>query len=182
MGAPASTFAQGLIASGPAREYAQQLMLYGQFIGDWRTRTTAYLADGSQEHTEWDVRFSWVLEGRAVQDLWITPPARDGRGTAWHDSGNRYSTTLRIYDPSLDAWHIVWINPPSGTILRQLGRKVGHEIVQDGDSDCEGRMTRWDIGTSSPKPFVGATSARRMRGRLGLSCKRCGPIAYRNDQ
>ena len=153
MGAPASTFAQGLIASGPAREYAQQLMLYGQFIGDWHTRTTAYLADGSQEHTEWDVRFSWVLEGRAVQDLWITPPARDGRGTAWHDSGNRYSTTLRIYDPSLDAWHIVWINPPSGTILRQLGRKVGHEIVQDGDSDCEGRMTRWVYRDIKPETF-----------------------------
>lgn len=138
-----STFSQGLLASGPALEYADQLMLYGQFVGDWRTRTTSFMADGSQEQSEWDVRFSWVLEGRAIQDLWITPATRHGQGTAWHDVGNRYSTTLRVYDPALDAWHILWVNPPSGTILRQLGRRLGDEIVQNGDIDAEGRTSRW---------------------------------------
>ena len=72
-------------------------MLYGQFVGDWRTRTTAYLADGTQEHTEWDVRFSWVLEGRAVQDLWITPPARGGAGTGVA----RHRQSLQHHAPGL---------------------------------------------------------------------------------
>ena len=118
-----------------------------------RTKTTAYLADGSQDTPSGDVRFSWVLEGRAVQDLWITPAARRIAGTAWHDSGNRYSTTLRVYDPALDAWHILWINPPSGTILRQLGKRLGDEIVQSGEVDAEGRTSRWIYREITPESF-----------------------------
>ena len=102
----ATTFTQGLMADGPAHEYAEQLALYGQFVGDWSTQTTAYNEDGAAEHSEWDVRFAWVLEGRAIQDLWITPPRRVRR-PGWREAGNRYSTTLRMYDPSIDAWHIL---------------------------------------------------------------------------
>jgi hypothetical protein len=137
-----STFAEGLIAPGPANEYREALMLYGQFVGDWTTETTEYGADGSKRLTRWDVRFEWVLEGRAIQDIWITP-LRRAAAVPWHDSGNRYSTTVRIYDPMIDAWHIVWINPPTGTIVRQLGRRVGDEIVQTSDVDANGKITRW---------------------------------------
>ena len=137
-----STFAEGLIAPGPADEYREALMLYGQFVGDWTTQTTEFRPDGSKHLTLWDVRFEWVLEGRAIQDVWITPP-RGREAVSWHASGNRYSTTIRIYDPMIDAWHIVWINPPTGTIVRQLGRKVGNQIVQLSDGDATGKLTRW---------------------------------------
>lgn len=137
-----SSFAQGLLARGPAREYADKLALYGQFVGDWTTQTTAYLPDGGVEHSQWDARFAWVLEGRAVQDLWITPP-RKGAAVPWSAPGNRYGTTLRVYDPALDAWHILWVNPPGGTIVRQLGRQVGNDIVQLGEADPNGDQVRW---------------------------------------
>jgi hypothetical protein len=137
-----SSFALGLLADGPAEEYAEQLALYGQFVGDWTTETRAFKPDGTVETTQWDVRFAWVLEGRAIQDLWITPP-RTGRKTGWHEPGNRYSTTMRIYDPALDAWHILWMNPPNGVILRQLGRRSGNEIVQMSEPDANGELTRW---------------------------------------
>jgi len=138
---PLLAFENALVSSGPAPEYADKLMLYGQFVGDWRTRTTAWRDDGSVEETEWEVRFRWVLEGRAIQDLWITPPRREGVG--WHTPGNRYSTTLRVYDPAIDAWHILWVNPPSGSMVRQLARQVGDEIIQVGEPDAKGRLTRW---------------------------------------
>ncbi len=138
----ATTFAEGLVADGPAPEYAEQLALYGQFVGDWSTQTTAYNADGGVENSIWDVRFAWVLEGRAIQDLWITPPRYMAR-PGWREAGNRYSTTLRMYDPSIDAWHIIWLNPPSGAILRQIGRKVGDEIIQMGEPEGNGELSRW---------------------------------------
>jgi hypothetical protein len=137
------TFAEGLTAPGPAAEHREALMLYGQFVGDWATETTEFGADGSTHTSKWDVRFDWVLEGRAIQDLWITPPRAGNGAVSWHQNGNRYSTTFRVYDPKIDAWHILWINPPSGMILRQLGRKLGDAIVQLGELDQQGRLSRW---------------------------------------
>lgn len=137
-----SGFLRGLAASGPAAEYAEQLMLYGQFVGDWLAETTELMADGTVVPSRWDIRFDWVLEGRAIQDLWISP-VREGRNVGWSESGNRYSTTLRVYDPKIDAWHIIWVNPPNGYITRQLARKVGNEIVQIADIDASGSLVRW---------------------------------------
>lgn len=145
------TFLEGLASTGPAVEYADQLMLYGQFVGDWLAEATEFAADGTLTHSHWDVRFDWVLEGRAIQDLWITP-LRKGNEVSWSQVGNRYSTTIRIYDPKIDAWHIIWINPPSGNITRQLARRVGNEIIQLSGFDASGSMTRWvyrDITTDS---------------------------------
>lgn len=136
------SFLEGLAANGPAAEYADQLMLYGQFVGDWLGEMTEFAPDGTITKSRWDIRFDWVLEGRAIQDLWITP-VREGRKVGWSESGNRYSTTLRVYDPKIDAWHIIWINPPGGYITRQLARKVGDEIIQVGDVDASGSLIRW---------------------------------------
>lgn len=136
------TFIDGLVASEPAPEYADKLMLYGQFVGDWITETVEYGPDSTQEHSQWDIRFAWVLEGRAIQDLWITPRRTPGE-VPWHKPANRYSTTLRIYEPALDAWHIVWVNPPGGVILRQFAKQVGNTIVQSGPADPNGDLSRW---------------------------------------
>jgi hypothetical protein len=137
-----STFVQGLIASGPAPEHRDALMLYDQFVGDWVADTIEYAADGATTTTQWDIRFDWVLEGRAIQDLWITP-LRNKEPLSWHAPRNRYSTTMRIYDPKIDAWHIIWMNPPNGHIMRQIGRAVGSEIIQIGDIEPSGELVRW---------------------------------------
>jgi hypothetical protein len=135
------TFTEGLISDGPADEYKEKLMLYGQFVGDWIAETKEYSEKGIIK-TEWDIRFEWILEGRAIQDLWITPIRKKER-VNWEDPGNRYSTTLRIYDPKIDAWHILWINPPNGRIVRQLGKTIDNEIVQISDVTETGEIMRW---------------------------------------
>lgn len=145
-------FLQGLAASGPACEYASELMLYGQFVGDWVGEASEFSDDGAVTHSRWDIRFDWVLEGRAIQDLWITP-VRNGRGVGWSEAGNRYSTTLRIYDPKIAAWHILWVNPPAAYVTRQLARKVGNEIIQLADTDSSGLLTRWVYRDITPDSF-----------------------------
>lgn len=146
------SFLEGLTGNGPAAEYADRLMLYGQFVGDWLGEMAEFGPDGAVTMSRWDIRFDWVLEGRAIQDLWITP-VREGREVSWSEPGNRYSTTLRVYDPKIDAWHIIWINPPSGYITRQLARKVGDEIIQVADVDDSGSLTRWVYRDITPESF-----------------------------
>jgi hypothetical protein len=142
MGTRTHTFIEGLVSDGPAPEHADKLMLYGQFVGEWTAEAREFGVDGSVTQSTWDIRFAWVLEGRAVQDLWITPVRGDAK-VGWSEPGNRYSTTLRMYDPSIDAWHIIWANPSGGRIIRQIGKEVGDEIIQLSDPDARGMLSRW---------------------------------------
>jgi len=152
MGKNNKNFFEGLVSSGPAEEYSDKLMLYGQFVGEWHADTIVYHEDGTQLHSKWDIRFDWILEGRAIQDLWITP-IRDNETIGWHVPGNRYSTTIRTYDPQIDAWHIIWINPPSGSIIRQIGRQVDDTIIQVGSIDQLGNLSRWIYSEITPDSF-----------------------------
>jgi hypothetical protein len=159
----ASSFLSALIADGPAPEHAEELMLYGQFVGDWTTETRAYPPGGGVELSTWDVRFDWVLEGRAIQDVWISPP-RSAQRPGWHAPGNRYSTTLRVYDPRARNWQIIWVNPPSGTVVRQIARAVGSDIVQDADPDASGMLSRWVYRDIRPDSFRWCSEESRDQG------------------
>lgn len=147
-----NSFASGLVSSKPAPEHQHALMLYGQFVGDWVADTSEYQEGGTVAKSSWDIRFSWVLEGRAIQDLWISPIRKDTI-TSWDTPDNRFSTTIRMYDPKIDAWHILWFNPPSGAIVRQIGRRVGEDIVQVGSTDLRGNPVRWCYRDITPNSF-----------------------------
>jgi hypothetical protein len=83
-----------------------------------------------------------VLEGRAVQDVWIIP--RPAGSPALPIAGNWYGTTLRVYDPTIDAWRISWFDPGRGIFRQQIGRPHDADIVQEGATEA-GELTRWSF-------------------------------------
>jgi len=113
--------------------------LYGWLIGSWDLDVTRFLPDGTTRRRPGEWHFGWVLEGRAIQDVWILP-------------GVFYGTTLRIYDPSIDAWHILWSDPLRQFYTRQIGRARGKDIVQDGNNDA-GELVRWSFNDITPDSF-----------------------------
>jgi len=116
-----SRLADALLAEGPDPDYADALMLFGRFVGEWDVDWTAYDGDGRQvanERGEWI--FDWVLEGRAVQDVWIIP-ARGRRGRPSREG--EYGTTIRFYDPQLDVWLVTWSGAKD---VRRQGIGLGH--------------------------------------------------------
>lgn len=132
-----SRFIETLISVGPAADRADKLALYGQFIGDWTFEAVVNKDDGAQHRAQGEIHFAWVLDGRAIQDVWILP-------------GIFYGSTLRVYDPSIDAWHIHWSDPLKQLYTRQIGRAQGADIVQLGDAG--GVHIRWrftDITSNS---------------------------------
>jgi hypothetical protein len=132
-------FIAALCAPGPAADRAEKLSLYGWLIGSWQMAATVFSADGTKHSGRGEIHFAWALEGRAVQDVWILP-------------GVFYGTTLRVYDPGLDAWHIVWSDPLRQYYSRQIGRARGRDIVQEG-SDLSGTPTRWSFTDITPDSF-----------------------------
>ena len=67
-------------------------------------------------------------------------------------TGNWYGTTLRIYDPDIDAWHILWSNPAKSFFARQIGRARGVDIVQEGRHES-GASLRWSFTKIKPDSF-----------------------------
>jgi hypothetical protein len=61
--------------TGRAPDYADKLMFFGKFVGDWEFDMTATKPDGSQVDGKGEWYFGWVLNGRALQDVWIFPGA-----------------------------------------------------------------------------------------------------------
>jgi hypothetical protein len=133
------SLAQNLHADGPAPDRAAQMMLYGQFMGSWDGMLKYLDAGGVRRETTAEVHFGWVLEGRAIQDVWIAP-SRLGR-----KEGERllmHGSTFRVYDPQNDLWQITWIDPVRQVVNRMTGRRVGDEIVQEYRTE-EGRRCQW---------------------------------------
>jgi hypothetical protein len=152
MTALSPSFLDALQADGPAADRAGKMDLYGWLVGSWDLDVTGFLEDGSQRRRPGEWHFGWVLEGRAIQDVWIVPP----RGTRDHadaaTSSHYYGTTLRVYDRRIDAWHIQWTDPASQTYVTMIGRKQGADIVQVG-KDPGGRLIRWTFSEITPRSF-----------------------------
>jgi hypothetical protein len=131
---------EALGSDGRNRGLADQLELYGRLIGSWRLDVDFYFHNGTHLRTDGEAHFEWVLEGHAIQDVFIIP-ARGHRGGA-RQPWWRYGSTVRWYDPTIDAWRITFFDPPRRVELHQLARAVDDEIVQIGE-DSAGLWRRW---------------------------------------
>jgi hypothetical protein len=129
--------------------------LYDGFIGRWEAEARAFLPDGTSRRHFWQIRFERTLEGRAIQDVWITPP-RDGlhvgQSEPWGPFDNQYGTTIRVYEPQLDAWRVTWIDPCAGDRAELIGRRKGDEIFQEG-TGSDGTGVRWIFSDIRPGSF-----------------------------
>jgi hypothetical protein len=145
---------EGLPAHGPASDLRDKLQLFGQFIGSWDIVEHRYPL--SRLRAEGEVHFNWILDGRAVQDVWGSLDPKTHRLIPW-------GTTIRYYDPHLDAWRSTWIAPRQKLVRRFIGRKLGDEIVLQ-EEDRGGRTERWVFSDIRPGSFRWYALKRKRRG------------------
>jgi hypothetical protein len=137
---------EGLSSDGPYPEFKDKLMLFGQFVGDWdivdvrspSPSGVAFKAGG-------EVHFGWILEGRAVQDVWMTYDEKSKRVIP-------VGTTIRVYDPSIDAWQSTWISVIRRSVQTFVARQAGGEIVLEGTTK-DGNPERWVFSEIKPESF-----------------------------
>jgi hypothetical protein len=142
------------LLAAPARspEIPDSADVYGWLCGSWDLEVLRYGGiDVSGRGLRGEVHAGRVLEGRAVQDVWIMPPSEHRGGDV--DRGmNMYGTTLRSWDASIDGWRIAWTNPVSGHREEQVGRWNGQDILQEGTRP-DGTKTRWTFTEISATSF-----------------------------
>lgn len=137
---------EALQADGPFSEYADKLMLFGRLVGSWDIVGRFLDEEGNviRESTgEW--HFGWVLEGRVIQDVLITPP-REGRDPG--QESKAYDTAIRVYDPRIAAWRVTAVFPVYGATVNLIAREHGDEIWLEGRSP-ENNLLRWTFSEFS---------------------------------
>jgi hypothetical protein len=135
-----------------------KLSLFGQFVGDWEIVECRFRrADGSWGTDRGEVHWNWILEGRALQDVWITIDEKIQKAVP-------DGTTVRFYDPKIDAWRITWISATQGAVKTLIGRQAGREIVLEGTTD-DGQMMKWIFSDITPNSFRWHSEYSRDEGR-----------------
>ena len=151
-GEPATGFFGVLAADRRSLEIPESMDVYGWLCGSWDLVVLRYRAiDVSAQGLTGEMHAARVLEGRAVQDVWIMPPRAD-RAPASDPAMNMYGATLRSWDASIQAWRIAWTNPIRNHREEQIGNRDGRDIVQNG-TRADGTKTRWTFTEITANSF-----------------------------
>lgn len=140
---------KGLVTDSADPKLKEKLMLFGQFVGDWEIESQWFLPDGSTPRGKGEIHFGWILNGTAIQDVWSgkvenPPPGFPSTG---------FGTTIRFYDPAIDALRIIWIAPVGSIIQTFVAQAVGGEIVLEGKT-VDGKFPeRWILSEITPTSF-----------------------------
>ena len=140
-----------LLAADRAHDISESDDIYGWLAGSWELDVRHYRVDISALRVKGEAHFFRVLEGRAVQDVWIMP-APDARRPGLTAENNMYGTTLRVWDASIAAWRVTYINPVTGQRDELIGRRIGQDIIQVGTHQ-DGTPIRWNFTSITPDSF-----------------------------
>jgi hypothetical protein len=136
-----------LQAMGPHPSLGAEAKVFGRFVGSWDAEYTEFSKDGKATHSRGEVIDGWVMDGRAIQDLFIIYPS------AAH-KGRFIGTTLRYFDPKSGTWRVTFIDPENDSVARFTGGAVGDDRIVLHSQDTDGRETRWSFNDIRPDSFV----------------------------
>jgi hypothetical protein len=121
--------------------------LFDGFVGTWDCDYSFISPDGSVRRSSGELLFGWVMDGHALQDIWISYPQR---GVA---SGRLIGTSVRFFDPIEQIWRIVFIAPQARGIIQVSGKSEADRIVLHG-TDTGGANVRWSFNDIEADSFT----------------------------
>lgn len=120
----------------------KDISLFGQFVGEWDFEWIGYEEGKPDRHIIGEWIFSYILEGNAVQDVFIWPSRKEHLIKPQPDE--EYGTTLRIPkwdDPNI--WYITYGCNLGGPTARLIAKVENGDIIQTGINDNKDDTTIW---------------------------------------
>ena len=136
-----------LAAAAPHPTLGRQADLFGRFVGTWDADYSFIAEDGSVRHKRGEVLFGWVLDGHALQDIFLSYPDSGSSGERQLVAG------VRWVDPQSGRWTLAFVAPTFDVVLRMEGGAEGDRIVLRGQ-DSKGVSLRWSFNDIQPDSFV----------------------------
>ena len=118
---------------------------FDRLVGTWDADFSFHRADGSVSHKKGELLFGWVMDGHAIQDLWIGYPTEGQKERT-------IGTTIRFFDTALKQWRVVFVNPQSNYVVTAQGGCEGDRIVLHG-RDTDGLPIRWTFSEMTQDSF-----------------------------
>ena len=112
-----------LITSATSQRVAGAPGLFEPLIGSWTLEFAGESIDGVAATSRGTMTMDRVLDGRAVQDVWMMPHPDPAEPPLFH------GTTVRFYDPAITAWRSTWVEPVHGHVITFIGRAHEGDIV-----------------------------------------------------
>lgn len=118
-----SKFADILISDRKHDIIPEEQDYFGPFIGSWSFKWHDNIGTEFESVNEGNWTFSRILEGRAVQDTFVTSKKNPETGALERE----YGTTIRIYNPLRKNWDVFY--GCTGEAVQLIANKENDQIV-----------------------------------------------------
>lgn len=149
--APATDPRLGLVtelnATGPHPSLGDQAEVVGRLVGTWDVEYNNFAKDGKVTRRTGAFIVGWVMDGRAIQILWIVNPS----GTR---KDREVYANLHWFDPKSRAWRSAFVDPEHGSVARFTGGPVGQDRFVLETQDFGSELSRWSANDIRPDSLV----------------------------
>jgi hypothetical protein len=136
-----------LKALDPHPSLGDQAKVFGRFVGTWDGEYTEFSKDGKVSRSSGEWVFGWVMDGRAIQDLFVIHPSAA--------RSERYmGTTLRYFDTKSGTWTVTFIDPENDAIETLTGGAVGADRIVLLSANADGKQRRWSLVDIRPDSWI----------------------------
>ena len=149
-----------LPALGPHPSLGHHADLFGRFVGTWDADYSFIAEDGSVRHSRGEVLFGWILDGYALQDIFLGYPKPGS------NEERRMVTGVRFVDPKTDKWTVMFAAPSFAAAVRMEGGARGIASCCAATT-ITGRSYAGHSTTLLPIPSSGAARRPTTAGKRG---------------
>jgi hypothetical protein len=144
---PRLNMARALEATGPNSSLGDQAKVLSRLVGTWHVEYTDYMKDGTTLHRTGEFMVGWIMDGRALQDLWIVDP--------WGKHKDReVYTEVHYFDAKSRTWHATFVDPQDGSVARFTASEVGNDRFVLETKEIDNGETRWSFNDIRPDSFI----------------------------
>ena len=134
-----------LASTNPSPHIGEEARTFDRLVGTWDADYAFYRDDGTVLHKKGELLFGWIMDGRAIQDLWIGYPTDNQKERT-------IGTTIRFFDTATKQWRVVFVGPQSNYMVTMQGGREGERIVLRG-VDSDGLPIRWSFSEMKSDSF-----------------------------
>ena len=136
-----------LAADGPHVSLGEHNKIMSRLVGRWAVEYMDISKDGKAVHRTGELLVGWILDGRAIQDVWIVDPSGSRKDREGY-------TDIRYFDPKSGSWPATFVDPEHASVARFTGGSVGENSLVLETDDLGAVKHRWSFEDIERQSFV----------------------------